>query len=357
MNLGQGSSPVTDLVFYRLPNSTKDASKLSGTTHGIVAKTALPLRNLRNVSFANTFEGMRFAGIRRRIKECASHSQGVSGSTHRKRADSTPCAPPKASTSRPESSVSTKAPESRGARGEFEASHPTSSTSFFLAFPENVPAFFGRRLPLTPTGAQGPGMYPITLRVTDNGVPLLSAERTFTVMVGEVNGTPQLSVISDRSLEVGRELTFTTTATDPDLPPNGLTFSLGEGVPTGATITAAGVFTWTPAEAQGGATYPITVVVADDGSPPLSDAKGLNLAVAAIQREIRLVDVRLQADGHFTFLWIAQAWASYRVQCKRSLDESAWTNVEPPIPAAGDSGSFSAPVNADGHAFYRVVQE
>lgn len=63
------------------------------------------------------------------------------------------------------------------------------------------------------------------------------------------------------------ELTFTATATDPDIPPGSLTYSLANGasgsVPSGASITAAGVFTWTPTEAQGPGTYTFDVVVSD----------------------------------------------------------------------------------------------
>jgi VCBS repeat-containing protein len=42
----------------------------------------------------------------------------------------------------------------------------------------------------TPTEAQGPGVYPITVRVSDNGLPPLSDTRTFTVTVVEVNNAP-----------------------------------------------------------------------------------------------------------------------------------------------------------------------
>src|SRR5262249_32049462 len=44
----------------------------------------------------------------------------------------------------------------------------------------------------TPSEAQGPGVYPITIRVTDGGSPPLSAWRTFTVTVREVNVAPVL---------------------------------------------------------------------------------------------------------------------------------------------------------------------
>ena len=65
-------------------------------------------------------------------------------------------------------------------------------------------------------------------------------------------------------------LGFTATATDTDLPANTLTFSLADGtagsVPAGAAITAGGVFSWTPGEAQGPGSYTFDVVVTDDGA-------------------------------------------------------------------------------------------
>jgi hypothetical protein len=56
--------------------------------------------------------------------------------------------------------------------------------------------------------------------------------------------------------------TFTATATDPESDP--LTFSLTGTVPTGASITSGGIFTWTPTEAQGPGVYSFTVRVSDN---------------------------------------------------------------------------------------------
>ena len=131
----------------------------------------------------------------------------------------------------------------------------------------------------TPTEAQGPSTTVITVQVTDNGTPPLSASGTFTVNVAEVNSPPALAVIPDANIDELRELAFTATATDPDLPANALAFSLDPGAPSGASISAAGAFTWTPTEVQGPGTYPITVRVTDNGSPPLSDTKTFTITV------------------------------------------------------------------------------
>lgn len=112
----------------------------------------------------------------------------------------------------------------------------------------------------TPTEAQD-GMYPTTFRVTDLAGAF--AERTITITVTEVNVAPTLDLIGSQSIAEGTLLTFTVTASDPDLPANSLTFSLDGGAPAGASITSAGVFTWTPTEAQGPGSYSITVRVSD----------------------------------------------------------------------------------------------
>ncbi len=83
------------------------------------------------------------------------------------------------------------------------------------------------------------------------------------------------SVIADSHFAgFGEEtaLTFTASASDPDLPANALTFSLDAGAPAGASIHAmTGVFSWTPTEAQGPGSYDVTIRVTDNGTPAMDD--------------------------------------------------------------------------------------
>ena len=90
-------------------------------------------------------------------------------------------------------------------------------------------------------------------------------------------------MIGDQAVNEGDELTFTATATDPDLPANTLTFSLDAGAPAGATIEpVSGVFTWTPTETQGPGTFDVTVRVTDDGTPALDDIETITITVNEI---------------------------------------------------------------------------
>jgi hypothetical protein len=120
----------------------------------------------------------------------------------------------------------------------------------------------------TPTEEQGPGEYDVTLRVTDLNPDAvnqqqLSDQRSFTIVVQEVNHPPVLAVPPDQTVNELSLLTVSASATDPDIPPNPLTFSL-VNPPLGMAIhPETGSISWTPSEEQGPAEYVITVRVTD----------------------------------------------------------------------------------------------
>jgi hypothetical protein len=122
----------------------------------------------------------------------------------------------------------------------------------------------------TPTEAQGPGTNVITTIVTDSGFPQMTATNSFTVVVTESNSPPILPAQPDRTINELSLMTVINTAADPDLPLNGLTYTL-VSPPAGAAISSAGVITWTPNESQGPGTNTFTTIVTDNGNPPFSD--------------------------------------------------------------------------------------
>jgi hypothetical protein len=116
----------------------------------------------------------------------------------------------------------------------------------------------------TPTEAQGPGDYPITITVTDSGSTPLSDSETFTIHVSEVNSPPRIQLTRFIAKNELTTLDLIPTYSDDDLPANTLTFSLGEGAPAGASINAAtGEFIWTPTEAQGPNSYTFAFIISD----------------------------------------------------------------------------------------------
>lgn len=149
----------------------------------------------------------------------------------------------------------------------------------------------------TPTEAQGPSTNQITVQVTDNGAPGLSASQTFAVVVKEVNAAPVLEPIADQVFTYGSVFTVQAVATDSDLPVNTLTFSLDQA-PTDATINAnGGLISWTPTESQLGV-HPFTVRVTDSGSPALSATTSFQVTVlgADLRLGIERVAVLMQIN-------------------------------------------------------------
>jgi len=133
----------------------------------------------------------------------------------------------------------------------------------------------------TPSEEQGPSTNLITTIVSDNGVPPLSATNSFTVTVTEVNVAPSLTVQTNRTIAELTLLTVTNAATDNDIPPRRLTYSL-LNPPSGAVIDTNGVITWTSSEIQGPATNTIATVVTDDGTPQLSATNSFTVIVNEI---------------------------------------------------------------------------
>ena len=133
----------------------------------------------------------------------------------------------------------------------------------------------------TPTEGQGGSAPSVTVTVTDNGTGNLVDSETFTITVNDVNVAPVLGVIGNHSINELATLFFTATATDSDLPADTLTFSLdAASITAGMSIDAnTGVFSWTPAEGQGGSAPSVTITVTDNGTGNLVDSETFTITV------------------------------------------------------------------------------
>ena len=208
----------------------------------------------------------------------------------------------------------------------------------------------------TPTEAQGPGTFPVTIRATDNGTPVLAGTAAITITVSEANLAPVLAPIGAKSVTVATLLAFTATATDPDLPANTLTFSLDAGAPAGATIGAGtGVFNWTPAAAG---SFPVTVRVTDNGTPALSGSEAITITVNAAANVAPVVTspgnrtvaelspltftvVATDANAGQTLTYSLDAGAPAGATINGSTGAFAWTPTE-----AQGPGSFPITIRA-----------
>ena len=110
---------------------------------------------------------------------------------------------------------------------------------------------------------------PVTVRVTDTGVPAQSATRSFTITVLEDNKPPVLADVPPQRVAVGGTLTVQLQAADADLQVQTLTYRFTSTPPTGMTLdTATGLLSWQPSASQANATVSVAVAVTDSGTPP-----------------------------------------------------------------------------------------
>jgi bacillolysin len=130
-----------------------------------------------------------------------------------------------------------------------------------------------------PTEAQGPMPHTVNVEVSDGS---LTATNEFIVTVLEVNRPPVINPVAAASIAEGTAWSQALGASDPDLPPNGLTFRLVNG-PSGASVDSkSGVLSWTPSETDGGSTVDFVVEVADDGQPALASQTTVRLTVTEV---------------------------------------------------------------------------
>jgi len=218
----------------------------------------------------------------------------------------------------------------------------------------------------TPTEAQGPSTNIFLTVVTDDGSPALSATNSFTVVVNEVNSPPVVQQIPDQTIALQSSMTVTNIATDPDLPANQLYFSLLshppgalsnelDNPPAGAKIDTNGVITWTPTPDQAPSTNIFTVIVTDNGLPPLSTTN--SFMVTVMGPPVPLVIRSLTFSNNAVALtWSAVAGRTYRVQCTTDPASTNWEDLSSDIPANGSTCSCSHPTEGAPYKFYRVLQ-
>lgn len=149
-----------------------------------------------------------------------------------------------------------------------DSDQPTNSLTFEkLSGPTGVSISTAGIFSWAPTSAQGPSNYVVSVRVTDNGMPRLSDDLTFSVAVSEDNTSPVLAPIADTNVAEGLRLSMAVSATDSDDLYNQLSFALVSS-PTNMTIDDAGLIAWVTGEQDGPSTNTVTVQVKDNATPP-----------------------------------------------------------------------------------------
>jgi hypothetical protein len=151
----------------------------------------------------------------------------------------------------------------------------------------------------------------------------------------------------------GQNLVIANSATDPNVPPQTLTYSLLVA-PSGANLNpASGYFTWRPTLAQSPSTNLITLCVADNGSPSLSATQSFTVKV--LKPQSPALSTAIVSNGIFSMLIGGDSGPDYILEISTNLGNgSAW------LPTATNFSAtppylWSDPQRADlKQKFYRV---
>jgi hypothetical protein len=167
------------------------------------------------------------------------------------------------------------------------------------------------------------------------------------------NTAPSLAAISDKIVTLGQTLSFTASATDPDTPPQTLSFSL-DAAPSGATIGASGgLFSWTPTAGQVPSTNSVTVRVTDNGSPPKGATRSFTVRAYAPPRA-----ALTYGGGSVSLAFGTIPGKTYRVEYRNNLNPGPWTVIGNPVVAAGNSLTINdTTIGGQPQRFYRIVQQ
>jgi len=128
-----------------------------------------------------------------------------------------------------------------------------------------------------PTEEQGPGTYPITIRVSDGASPVREDMKSFEITVAEVNVAPTLAAIADQTVDEGAALHFTALGRTQTFPRMFLATTSSWVLSPHDPRSFHRVFSWTPTETQGPRDYTLRLQVLDDAAvnplPGLTDVR------------------------------------------------------------------------------------
>ncbi len=198
--------------------------------------------------------------------------------------------------------------------------------------------------------ATGPGSNSISSVGSTFSVTLPAYTMDVLVIPVLSNTPPVLAAISNYTMNVGRTVAFTASATDSNQPPPTLTFSL-LSAPTNATLNAnSGAFSFRPLVSQANSTNPISLEVTDSENPPLSATKSFTITVNPLT--LPQVSSVGWSNGHFVLQVSGQSGPDYGIQTSTNLTQwsMVFTTNSPAMPFIWQN---VAATNAEG--FYRVV--
>jgi uncharacterized repeat protein (TIGR01451 family) len=197
------------------------------------------------------------------------------------------------------------------------------------------------------------------------------ANNDATVILLRVAGPNQPPVLNPipgpLSAQVGRALSLTVSASDPNN--DSITYSLGAGSPTGATINStSGVFTWTPTCAQGPMSYPISIIARDSKGATDTETFAIQVGIEADLGLAQIANPESAVPGQIVGLTLVVTnqgpscmnGATLAAPFPASLTDVSWTCAASSgsscaVGGTGSIGDSSVSLGAEGTATYTVT--
>ena len=186
----------------------------------------------------------------------------------------------------------------------------------------------------TPVQAQSPSTNLITTIVTNSDAfdlvnPVLTSTNSFTVIVKEVNVAPSLPTISTQIVNELTLLTVTNTATNANIHATITGYTL-VSPPSNMVVSASGVITWTPAQAQSPSTNLITTIVTNSDAfdlvnPTLTSTNTFTVIVREVNVVPTLPTISTQIVNELTLMTVTNTATNSNIHAITS-----YTLVSPP---------------------------
>jgi hypothetical protein len=190
----------------------------------------------------------------------------------------------------------------------------------------------------TPAASTG-GSYPITITAANGVTP--NATQNFTLTVDQA---PAITSANNTTFTVGTTGSFTVTATGY---PTSMTFSETGSLPSGVTLTSAGVLSGTPAASTGGS-YPITITASNGVTPNGTQSFTLTVDQAPAITSANNTSFTVGTAGSFTVT--ATGYPTSMTFSETGTLPSGVTlstaGVLSGTPAAGTGGSYPITITA-----------
>lgn len=187
-------------------------------------------------------------------------------------------------------------------------------------------------------------------------LPAMSVVTFVGLAANSASAPPTLTPVTDQTMNAGQTLLVTNTATDPNVPPQTLTFTLLNN-PSGATLTpldaTVAQFSWRAPVGSAGTTNPVTVMVTDNGTL-LSATNSFNVIVNPLSSR-PTVDSIATSGGQVTLVLDGPQGPDYTVLTTRNLTEPLFTwqalmTTNSPVTPV----TLTVPVTADPVRFYSI---